>query len=520
MQRKRKRENTHDIMVHKYRAWFDEGDGTRLSDPVYALARRMQDCWTDIALHNQQAHDEWRKAHPAPAPPPGLEGQALEKWRKENWSKPTKDFYTGNQAWAESRVRQANLPDELGQTILDRLSATFKGMRNGGGPPKPHRRLEKFALHHRYTRAGLPVHKLGGKCNERFRILLPPSEAYQRQGGAKNPRELRRQRTCPAWFRVDRVPVRLNVMVHRPLPEGDVYVKRVVLVGKKSSLALPWEIHVVIALEVPIEKEALAPVGTQCGIDLGWRKVDEEHMRVAVLNFGSPWPEELVMPLALHDRKLGEVSLDRMANIQRCRDGLLERTKSAVAPMLGPMPAGWAQTRNGGLIRLMRDTATSAEAVALLEAWKKDSDRYLRTERMLESHMLRHYEWRYRNWAKDVAARYHTVRIKRMNLKEMWSVEKTKDDPALKASAERRKLAACGSLLAMVKHAVRKACGNLVEVEAAHTTDTCSACGSRFEAGAGLMGRCERDHEIDQDWNAASNIYAGRAAATARAAVA
>ena len=212
------------------------------------------------------------------------------------------------------------------------------------------------------------------------------------------------------------------------------------------------------------------------------------------------------MPLRLHDRKLGEVSLDRMANLQRCRDGLLERTKSAVAPMLGPLPAGWAQMRNGGLIRLMREKGTPAEAVALLEAWKKDSDRYLRTERMLENHMRRHYEWRYGKWAKDVAARYHTVRIKKMNQKEMWAVEKTKDAPALKASAERRKLAACGSLLAMVKHAVRKACGNLVEVVAAHTTDTCSACGTRFEAGAGLMGRCERGHEMDQDWNAAWNI--------------
>ena len=494
MQRKRKRKETHDVTVRKYRAWFDEGDGTRLPEPVYALARRMQDCWTDIALHNQQAYDEWRKAHPAPAPPAGLEGQALEKWRKENWPKPPKDFYAANQAWAEGRVKQAGLPDELGQTILDRLSATFKRMRKGGGPPKPHRRLEKFALHHRYRGGGLPVHKLDGGRSKRFRILLPPPEAYRPQRGAKNPRELRRQRACPAWFRVDGVPVRLNVMVHRPLPEGDVYVKRVALVGRKSSVALPWEVYLVFTLEVPFEKEALAPLGTQCGIDVGWRKLDDGRMRVAVLHDGQPTPEELVMPLRLHDRKLGEVSLDRMANIQRCRDGLLERTKAAVAAMLGPMPAGWAQMRNGGLIRLMRDEGTPAEAVALLEAWKKDSDRYLRMERMLEDHMRRHYEWRYRNWAKDVAARYRTVCIKKMDQKEMWAVEKTKDAPALKASAERRKLAACGSLLAMVKHAVRKACGNLVEVEAAHTTDTCSACGSRFEAGAGLMGRCEQGH--------------------------
>ena len=75
-----------------------------------------------------------------------------------------------------------------------------------------------------------------------------------------------------------------------------------------------------------------------------------------------------------------------------------------------------------------------------------------------------------------------------MDQKEMWAVEKIEHDRALKASVERRELAACGSLPGMARHAVRKAFGNLVEVEAAHATDTCSACGARFEAGQGSWG--------------------------------
>ncbi|MGD0460599.1 MAG: hypothetical protein ABSC21_22990 [Terriglobia bacterium] len=520
MQRERKRKETHDIRPRKYRAWFVEGDGTRLPEPVYALARRMQDCWTDIALHEQQAYDEWRKAHPASAPPDGLEEEALEKWRKENWPKPPKPFYAGNQDWAEGRVKQASLPDELGQTILDRLSVTFKNMRKGGGPPKPHRRLDKFALHHRYTCGGLPVHRLGGERSKRFRILLPSPQAYGPQRGVKNPREMCRRRACPAWFRVDGVPVHLNVMMHRPLPEGDAYVKRVALVGKKSSVAMPWEIHLILTIEVPFEKEATAPAGTQCGIDVGWRKLDDDRMRIAVLYNGQPTPEELVLPLRLHDRRLGEVSLERLANLKRCRDGLLERTKDAVAAMLSPLPAGWTQMRNGGLVCLMRDEGTPAEAVAVLKAWKQDNDRYLRMERMVEGHLRRHYEWRRGNWAKDVAARHRTVRIEKMNQQEMWGAKKVKEIPALKASAERRRLAACGSLLGMIRHAVSKARGELAEVEAAHTTDTCSVCDTHFEAGPGIMGRCERGHEMDQDWNAARNICARRAEATAEAAVA
>jgi len=176
--------------------------------------------------------------------------------------------------------------------------------------------------------------------------------------------------------------------------------------------------------------------------------------------------------------------------------------------------------RNGGLVCLMRDEGTPAEAVAVLKAWKQDNDRYLRMERMVEGHLRRHYEWRRGNWAKDVAARHRTVRIEKMNQQEMWGAKKVKEIPALKASAERRRLAACGSLLGMIRHAVSKARGELAEVEAAHTTDTCSVCDTHFEAGPGIMGRCERGHEMDQDWNAARNICARRAEATAEAAVA
>lgn len=390
MQRERKRKETHDIRPHKYRAWFAEGDGSRLPEPVFALARRMQDCWTDIALHNQDAYDEWRMAHPAPAAPAGLEGQTIEKWRRENWPKLPKPYYEGNQAWAESRVRQANLPGELGQTILDRLSVTFKNMKKGGGPPKPHYRLDRFAFHHRYTSGGLPVLGLRSQRSQRFHILLPSPHAYQTKGGTKNPRELRRQRVCPAWFCVDGVSARLNVMMHRPLPEGDAYVKRVALVGKKSSAAMPWEVSLALTVEVPVAKEPQAPAGTRCGLDVGWRKLDKDRMRVAVLYNGGPNSEELVMPLRIHDRKLGEVSLERLARLNRCRDALLERTKAAVATMLGTEPSAWAQMRNGGLVRLMREDGAPPEVP---EAWKQDNDRYLRIERMVADRLRRHYDW-------------------------------------------------------------------------------------------------------------------------------
>ncbi len=78
----------------------------------------------------------------------------------------------------------------------------------------------------------------------------------------------------------------------------------------------------------------------------------------------------------------------------------------------------------------------------------------------------------------------------------------------MSAAAERRKYASCGELLATIDNAARKVGRSRELVEALHTTDTCSKCGTKFEAGSEVIGKCENGHVMDQDWNAASNIYA------------
>jgi len=78
----------------------------------------------------------------------------------------------------------------------------------------------------------------------------------------------------------------------------------------------------------------------------------------------------------------------------------------------------------------------------------------------------------------------------------------------LSAAAERRKYASCGELLATIDNAARKVGRSRELVEALRTTDTCSKCGTKFEAGSEVIGKCENGHVMDQDWNAASNIYA------------
>ncbi|HZP24507.1 MAG TPA: hypothetical protein VFB04_13735 [Terriglobales bacterium] len=479
----------------------------KLPEALFRAAKGMNDAWSDIARKLETAYAAWK--------PTWTGSKSLNE--KASVPAPTaaekRAFWAERHAYARQRVE--SLPDELGDKILDRLVAVYKRVKQGGGFPKP-KKMRHFAVHHRFSAGGLPVERLGGDKAERFRILLPDASLYR-----NNSRWLRYQRLCPFWFRVDGEALRLNAVIHRQIPAAAI-VKEVALVGKKQSPTLAWELYLAITIEIP-KAEPNANSRT-CGIDVGWRKVaacrckatclpGTPHMRVAVLYNGHNH-DELVVPLRWRDQRFGEVSLERLANIQQQRDLLLERTKRKLEAVAVPQHP---QARNGALIRLLRDTQ-DAVVKQLLEDWQRDNDRYVRLARWIENRMRGRYDWLYQNWAAGVAKSYGTVRIEKVSFREMADAKANQGDHALRAAAERRTLAACGRLLRLVRNAVIKAGGVIEEVPAAHTTDTCAICGAAFEAGAAIIGRCSNGHERDQDWQASENIYANRGGFQARGA--
>jgi len=474
--RKRKRAETHTVQCFKYRAYIlDQESNHMLPEAVYAVARKMQDVWNTIAQHNADAYVAWKVG------------------KKED-EKPGKDFYKANDEWATQYVKDAALPDELGTKILDRLHATFKRMKTGGGAPKPHYRMETFSLHHRYTGGGMAISKLGGLRAERFRVVLPESNVYM-----TNARAARRARTVPASFRVGSTSVNLALNMHRSLPANG-FIKSVALCGKKPSRTLEWEFYIVLSVE--IEKPQRKTGARTIAIDVGWRKL-EDSLRVAFTYDGSTH-RQLTLPLKFVSKGLGKVSLDRLSNIKNVRDTLLEGTKRKLVGMGITLPA---QARNGALIRLLRDPEQPENVRIFLESWKKDNDYYLRLERLVENKLMSHRDHIYKNFAHEIAQHYDKVHIEKIDLKSMWAVEATRDDPALKAAAERRKLAACGYLLSYIKQAVAKAGGEISEIPAEHTTDVCAVCGADFYSEGELVGRCSNGHQRDQDLNAAENLF-------------
>ena len=183
----------------------------------------------------------------------------------------------------------------------------------------------------------------------------------------------------------------------------------------------------------------------------------------------------------------------------------LDEVKEALKAIGVDIPT---QARNGWLIRFMRENEGHS-ALPIFEKWKRDNDMLQRKVLMLENAMTGRREHSYREFAAKLVSQYDLIKIENLDLPEMNSVEQTKDNYALEQSVERRKLAACGTLIAAIKNAAQYAGKGVEEVDAAWTTGTCSHCGGEFESGAALIGRCKQcQRQQDQDWNAAKNIYA------------
>lgn len=492
--RKRTRENTHQVRVYKFRAFVKPDQIDRpgiLPGAVYAFAKRQQELWNALATEQERRWTEWKAANPA-----------VDVACRSKFKKPGKEWWAEWEAWMRQRAAASDLGWETEEDIIDRFSATLRRLAKGGGSPKVRHRLNSFSIPHRYSGGGVSLTKLESDRAERFRLKFPPSAVYR-----NNDRESRRSRVTNALFGIEKEQISLSLVLHREIP-ADAIVKNVRLCGWKQSPVVNWLCHVAITVEVPTEAE-FSPTGRQVGIDVGWRKLDEERMRVAVAYDGRRHTD-LILPLKFDKNGIGEVSLERKRGCQQLKDQMvLERCKKELGSLGLFVPT---QARNGYLIRLLRDPSIPPVALAVLERWKRDNDTLQRKILLLENCMAGRREHLYREFAAKLAQKYDLIRVEDLDMKEISELESNKEaklvgEYALWNSRERRKYAACSTLIAAIKNAA----GNRFEkMEAAYTTKICSRCGGDFRTGHDkLEGSCLRcGRVIDQDWNAAENIYA------------
>ena len=492
----RKRKNPNNaIHCYKFYCWPKDYNSDLLPDRIYGAAKRQQSLWNALVAEQERRYQQWKDVH-EPKPDPKI-GEIA-----NTYPKPDRGYWDDFDRWARQAVAGSGLNWEMGPEVLDRYYSVYRRLRQGGGIPRLKRRLDHFALAHRYTGGGTSLHKLESTRQKRFRIAFPNAETY-----VDNSRDRRRERLTSAWFGIDDEQIGLNVIVHRAIP-ADAIVKRVALTGLKQSPAMRWQFSIVFTVEEEPQEPTEASK-ERVGIDVGWRKIGD-RLRVAVAYDGAKH-EELYIPLAYHAKGLGEVSLERKRAVQHMKDTLLERAKSALReklPALGiELPREFTRMRNAGLIRLMNEWQSAGVrhgAATLLQEWKQDNDRLTRKALMIDNRMKARREHEYRNFASRLARNYQLIRVEKLDLKNMSRRENVKGEYVLEAAAENRNYAACGELLAAIRNAAK---GRVEEVHSSYTTSICAKCGEPFEAGEALQGRCTAGHVRDQDWNAAENIF-------------
>lgn len=79
---------------------------------------------------------------------------------------------------------------------------------------------------------------------------------------------------------VEGATITLPLVLHRPLP-SDCRIKRAQLTFRRVGPRLEW--HLALTLTKPAVNKAHAAPGTYCGLDLGWRKLITDAVRVAYL---------------------------------------------------------------------------------------------------------------------------------------------------------------------------------------------------------------------------------------------
>lgn len=502
---------------YRYRAWLkSHRDGFSLPESIYAAATKRREFWNLLVTESEQRYERWSATHP---PVPALNKEGIQEISKKTslpimkTLKPDKAYWDSFLTWGRERAAASGLNWEDAPDILDRFVAVFKRMStSGGGAPKARQSLDRFAFFHRYTEGGLPVANLANDRQGRVRILFPTSEAY-----LSNSRECRRARLVPAWFEIDGEILSLAVLLHRQMPVN-AKIKRVTLLGSRQSPVMPWEYALIFTVETPGHSSQPRPPNLGIGIDVRWRRLDEDRLLVATVYDGTHH-QELFLPLRFSTSDLGEVSLERIERAQALQSECLTRCKGELRPLLSVLPSGFEQTGRKALFLLMQQLKQQGhkEAASLIGGHLRDHSQYRRIALLVANRLRGRRQHIYQNFAAGLARRYGSWNVENIGIQDL---REQSHEPNFRAAAKYRDYASSGLLLQILKDAAKKYGIRLYEIPLEHTTDRCARCGAAFEAGPQREGKCAAGHRSYQDWNAAENIFAAPQGFQAQTAVA
>jgi hypothetical protein len=296
-------------------------------------------------------------------------------------------------------------------------------------------------------------------------------------GRAGKPRQRVRLRIGSTETR-DPIWAEWPVILHRPLPP-DAQIVWVRVVRRREASRDVWSLH--LTLQLPAPTRAATSGTGPVAVDLGWRRTPET-LRAGGWHDGVTG-EDILLPADVPAR------LRKADDIRSLRDGQLNEIRAALlvwreavetlppahAEALRWLPQWRSPARFAALARWWRDQRLAGDAaiVEALEAWRRRDKHLWLYETGLRSGALAHRRDAYRVLAADLARRYDTLVIERLDLRALATVPvpESERESHPRARAQRHATAPSELRTALVQ-AFRSRGGQVVTVPASGPAET------------------------------------------------
>lgn len=319
----------------------------------------------------------------------------------------------------------------------------------------------------------------------------------------------------------------VTMQADRDLPE-DMPLKTVTLRRDMYAGRPDWKIVFTFSAEVDSLPEVQLPTGA-VGVDFGWRLVTHENaraLRVATISDGSDRVQHVL---------LSDDWLRRMERADRLRSTLQEITNQFAAEFLPKLSeenlkdladdewfkilCGKARRAKNAYPGLWMDLCRAHESAGnplgievaeKMSAWWREAQHVLTQAVHSKRKALDHRKHLYRNVAAQLVRTFGHIAVEDADFSKLALLESsdgTENELALTVRRNRTWASPSELRLAITQTAKREQC-ELVDVPAAGTTSTCSACGHAHTGPMpDLMFVCQGCSKVwDQDENAAHNI--------------
>ena len=331
--------------------------------------------------------------------------------------------------------------------------------------------------------------------------------------------EQRKHTLVPVRFRIgsndNGTPIwsELVVRVHRPWPKDGV-IKWAKLLRRRVGSGFHWELQLSVEHARPAAKAGLR----SAAIDLGWRRIDDDKMRVGFLYdfFGNS--KELLLPgdtssalehieslMAIRDRNFNEIKawFSSWRSSVTIPEWMAETAKSVHVwrspRRMAKMVVFWRYNRFDG----------DAEGFDKLEAWRKQDKHLWDWEANGRDKILARRRNDYRVLAASLAETYDTIFLEKMDLSEFAQKPSPEEKDVPSGFRYARAVAALSEFREVLGNACSSRGTRLEFVDAKNTTKQCHLCFhiNKFENPEELVQLCESCEESwDQDYNAARNV--------------